>query len=142
MEDRDGRYIGGLATARSVLEVEQPVGLGIEAKERDGGRAVVAQQLAVEAEQLAEEAQQRPVKRPVELLLPVVGVGGVASVRVAQRLVEPDDQVPSARGASEEVVSHTELAEQLVRRPPVGAPIAVGEQGEQLARFGVGAALV
>lgn len=89
VEDGDGRFIRRLATTRRVLKVEQPIGFGIEAQERDGGRAVVAQKLAVEAEELAEEAEQGTVKRPVKVLLPGVGVGGVAGVRVAQRLVEP-----------------------------------------------------
>jgi hypothetical protein len=142
VEDRHRSFIRRLAAARSVLKVEQPVGLGIEAQERDRGRAVVAQKLAVEAEELAEEPQQRPVKRPVKLLFPSVRVGGVARVRVAQRLVEPDDQVPARRRASEEVVSNAKLAEQLVCGLPVGAPITVGEEGEQLGSFCVGAAPV
>lgn len=50
VEDGYREFIRGLSTARCVLEVEEAIGLGVEAKERNGRLAVVAQELAIEAE--------------------------------------------------------------------------------------------
>lgn len=50
--------------------------------------------------------------------------------------------MPASLRASEEVVSDAKLGEKLVRWLPVGAAIAVSEEGEHFASFCVGAALV
>ena len=140
VEDDGGRFVVLGATAGGVLEVEKAVGLGIEAKERNGGISLGCSQLAVEAEQLAEEAQKRPVEGPEEGRLPGGGLGAIPSVRVPQGGGEPEDEVPVRIVASEEVMGDVELGELAVDREPGSLSVAVGEGGVELDGFCVAAA--
>jgi hypothetical protein len=83
------------ATARGVLEVEEAVGLGVEAEERDGRSTVGLVERAVEAEQLAKKASKSAVERAKKGLFPGVGGGLIPGVGVEERSSEPEDEVPA-----------------------------------------------
>jgi len=142
VEDDGGRLVVFRAATGGVLEVEKAVGLGIEAKKRNGGISLRCGELAVEAEQLAEEAEKRAIEGPEEGGLPRGGLGAIPSVGVRQRGGEPEDEVPVRVTASEEVVGDVELREELVDGPPGPLAIAVHEGGVELGGFGIAAARV
>ena len=142
VEDDGGERVELGATARGVLQVEEAVGLGVEAEERDGRSAVGLAELAVEAEQLAKEASKSAVERAEKGLFPGVGGGLVPGVRVEERSSEPEDEVPAGVTAGEEVVADAELGEKLVHRLPGPLSVAVEEDGVKLDGFGIAAARV
>ena len=142
VEDDGGERVELGATARGVLQVEEAVGLGVEAEERDGRSAVGLVELAVEAEQLAKEASKSAVERAEKGLFPGVGGGLVPGVRVEERSSEPEDEVPAGVTAGEEVVADAELGEKLVHRLPGPLSVAVEEDGVKLDGFGIAAARV
>ena len=142
MEDDGGRFVLFGATAGGVLKVEETVGLGVEAKERNGGISLRCGQLALDAQQLAEEAKESAVEGPEEGRLPGSGLGAIPSVGVLQGGGEPEDEVPVRVVASEEVVSDVELDELAVDRLPGSLPVAVSEGGVELDGFGVAAARI
>ena len=142
VEDDGGRIVVFGATTGGVLEVEKAVGLGIEAKERNGGISLRCSQLAVEAEQLAEEAEKRAVEGPEEGRLPGGGQGAIPSVGVLQGGGEPEDEVPVRVAASEEVVGDVELGELAVDREPGSLSVAVSEGGVEFDGLCIAAACV
>jgi hypothetical protein len=141
VEDDSGRRICRLSTAGRVLEVEEAIGLGVEAKEGGRGVAVGLVGEAGQAEQLAEEAEESTVERPVKVLLPGGRLVSVARVGVLECGGVPEVEVPVRVVAGVDGVGDVEQGEEGVDRVPVSEPVAVGEEGVDLGALGVGRTL-